>query len=214
MWPFTSIPSDIFITQCSSVFGYFSFHMGQHFARLFFLLWVACVRLFHVKVRRTLPAKSFIYLFILSLDNIYSYIYTSILICSPQKQLVTQIVCQVTLHIVDAFDRILVRIIFSLRLVQFGKNRMKIKDMFPAWHRSRRSASATISWWKHGRRRWSEWRTTPGERPRRAGRGSTTRGSSLRSESRGSSRSASRGNLLELLSTGSQSPAVFLLVIP
>lgn len=64
--------------------------------------------------------------------------------------------------------------------------------------RNRRSASAMTSWWKRGRRRWSEWRTTPDAKPRRAGHGSTMRGNSRRSANRESSRSASRGNSLYL----------------
>lgn len=60
--------------------------------------------------------------------------------------------------------------------------------------RSRSFASATTSWWKRGRRRLSEWRTTPDAKPRTAEHGSTMKGNSLKSASSESSRSASRGN--------------------
>lgn len=65
------------------------------------------------------------------------------------------------------------------------------------WFRNRTSASATTSWWRRGRRRWSGWRTTRVARPRMAAPGSTTRDSSPKYASRESSRSASRGKLRE-----------------
>lgn len=59
--------------------------------------------------------------------------------------------------------------------------------------RNRKSASATTSWWRRGKRRWSGWRTTHGVRPKRVARASTTSANSPRSASSASSRSVSKG---------------------
>lgn len=62
-------------------------------------------------------------------------------------------------------------------------------------YRNRRSASAMTSWWKRGRRKWSEWRIIQDGKLRRAGRGSTMKGNFQKSASRESSRNAFRGTM-------------------